>query len=72
MKTKNRVAAEPTVPTRIREDDWMHLKSSRGMGNLPERVHELVEMEPKYKALLKENEKLKTELEQLKSKGVER
>lgn len=32
-----------TIPIRVREDDWRWLMMNRGMGSIPDKVHELVE-----------------------------
>lgn len=36
-----------TIPIRVLESDWKWLMNNRGLGNVPEKIHELIENEKK-------------------------
>ena len=36
-----------TIPIRVLESDWEWLMNNRGLGNIPEKIHELIENEKK-------------------------
>lgn len=53
-----------TIPIRVREEDWYRLMKSRGIGNIPERITELLDNEDALKRRIQELEEENARLEQ--------
>lgn len=53
-----------TIPIRVREEDWQRLMKSRGLGNIPARITELLDNEEQLKRRVQELEEENTRLKQ--------